>query len=220
MGATSSAKGSSTPDYETIPAGPVAGRCCAVIELGTHANTHPQAKAGSVKTELMIIWETNEIMEDGRPFTVNWRGTNSLSDKAILKKMLESWRGKAFTAAELERFELKNILNAPCLLNVVHTQGKKDKTKTYANVGSVMPLPKGMVANPLTVEPLDFGIGDIHNAELFDRIWPWVQNIIKESFEGKGIDPETGKPVGQQEGQHAAGSEPSFNHDDDDDIPF
>jgi hypothetical protein len=64
-----------------------------------------------------------------------------LHEKARLRKDLESWRGRAFTDAELKNFDLEVLIGANCLLNVV--QSSKNGS-TYANVSAVMPIKKGM----------------------------------------------------------------------------
>lgn len=189
MGAKSSAGNfSENTDYERLEAGVYPARCIQVIELGHHKNTHPQAKS-ECKAELMIVFEVSgELMQDGRPYTVNWRGTNSLGEKAILRGLLKSWWcGRDFTEDELRGFELSKILDAPCMLNIAKEAGKKDTTKIYNKILGVMPLPKGMTVADRVNDLVDFGIDDRHNPELFAKIWPWVANIIKESYEAKGI---------------------------------
>src|SRR5208337_1405024 len=69
------------------------------------------------------------------------RYTLSLHEKAALRKDLESWRGRTFTEEELKGFDVENVLDVPCLLNVIHngTSGT-----VYANVSGIMKLPKSM----------------------------------------------------------------------------
>jgi len=180
MGATSSAGGTGpTKDYERAEGGVYPGRCVHVIELGTHDNTY-QGETKQRK-ELMIVWEINELMEDGRPFTVYWRGTNSLNDKAKLYKHLCDWRGGAFTPDELNMFELKNILDQTCLINITLEKTKNDRP--FNRVQSIMSLPKGTDVNDRHNPLVDFGISDLGTEE-FEKLWPWVQKIVKESYEG------------------------------------
>lgn len=187
MGARSSIGTNNTPDYERPEAGVVPARCIQVVELGTHKNTHPQAKPDAVKQELLIVWElSGEKMQDGRPFVVNKRYTNSLNEKAVLRKDLASWRGKPFTEAELTSFELKNILDKCCLLNLVETASKNDSSKTYINIASIMPLPKGMACDERVNDLVDFGIDD-RNGEEYKKLYPWVQKIVDDSHEAKGL---------------------------------
>jgi hypothetical protein len=61
--------------------------------------------------------------------------TLSLHEKASLRKILQSWRGKAFTPEELKKFDVTTILGKPCLITVTHEP--KDGGGVYANVGAV-----------------------------------------------------------------------------------
>jgi hypothetical protein len=204
MGAKSSA-GTGGGDFERPENGSYPARCIQVVELGTH-DKEWEGKSKKVE-ELMITWEISELMEDGKPFVVNWRGTNSLSDRANLYKMLVAWRGKAFTPEELGEFHLGKLLNATCLISVVTEKGKNGKD--YTNVSSIMPLPKGMKAIDRQNETVDFGICDLGGEE-YKNLWPWVQTIIEKSDEGKeffGQAPPSGMP---NQGPVAT----------DDDIPF
>jgi len=190
MGATSSAGNvDSTKTYELMEPGVYPARCIAVIELGTHSREYKGEFKD--KKEIMIIWELSELMEDGRPFTINWKGTNSLSDKARLYKMLNSWRGKPFQPEELARFEMKAILDKCCILNITRTLAKNGKE--YNNVDSVMPLPKGMKCEERVNPLVDFGIGDVATPE-FEKLWPWVQKIVLESKEMEGHVPAEVEP--------------------------
>ena len=75
MGATAHGNTQSTKDYEVPEPATYPGRCIGVIELGT-IDSEYQGKAKK-KTEIMLLFELSELMEDGRPFVVNWKGTNS-----------------------------------------------------------------------------------------------------------------------------------------------
>ena len=98
------------------------------------------------------------MMQDGRPFSISKEYTASIGEKANLRKDLEAWRGRPFSSEELRNFSLENVLGAPCLLGVVH-KPSKDGAKVYANVGSIMALPKGMPSPELVNPAVKFDIG-------------------------------------------------------------
>ena len=104
--------------------------------------------------------------------------TASIGKKAKLRSLLASWRGRDFTADELEAFNLRNIVGAPCLMNIIHTDGKDGKT--YANIAGVMRLPKGMQAAKLSTDPIIFDLDEdpLENLELLPE---WIANKVKES---------------------------------------
>lgn len=127
------AKGSSTK-FEPCPAGVQHAVCCDVVDLGQLDTPW------GAKWKIDICWQTAETMEDGRPYLVKKRYTLSLNEKANLRHDLEAWRGRAFTEAELEGFDIEALIGANCQLNVVHKAGSKGGT--FANVVSIMPLAK------------------------------------------------------------------------------
>ena len=70
--------------------------------------------------------------------------TLSLGEQANLRKDLESWRGKPFSAEELAGgFDLEHLYGINCLLGIQHEQNA-DGTKTYANITAILPPQKGM----------------------------------------------------------------------------
>lgn len=200
MGATFE-HGGSDIKYQRLESGMYPAHCIQVVELGTHDNTHPQAKPGAVKKEILLVFETNELMEpneEGKqlPLVVSLRLTNSLGQRATLRKHLESWRGKSFTDDELASFSTDKILDKPCLLNVTLTR-KGDKE--YNNIKTINPVPKGMTVSERVNELIDFGIHDIEQP-IFQKLWPWVQTIIKNSYEAKALDlPEPDSDPGESD---------------------
>jgi hypothetical protein len=112
-----------------------------VIDLGYMDSTW-QGKT-SKKHKIDLVWQIEETRDDGKRFCLYKRYTLSLGEKANLRKDLESWRGKAFTATELAGFDVETIIGVNCLINVQHSTSA-DGAKTYANVVSVMPLLKGL----------------------------------------------------------------------------
>lgn len=187
--------------FELAPAGAFAARCFRVIDLGTQTF----AVMGETKMahQCLISWELSKNMADGRPYTINEKYTVSLHEKAKLRSMLESWRGRKFTEAERKGFDLKNVLGKVCFVNIVHTQ-KGDKE--FASVASVMPVPDGMSSPAATNEQLFFSIS-AWNEQEFQSIPKYYQEMIKKSPEYQQIDAV---------GSHPGGS----STPDDDDIPF
>jgi hypothetical protein len=94
-----------------------------------------------------IVWQLDEEDDNGKPYYIKNDYTASLHEKAKLRKHLESWRGRAFTATELFGFDLETILHTGCLLSITHAQGNRGGT--FANIGAVMKMPRGMVAPAL-----------------------------------------------------------------------
>ncbi len=173
-----------------IDAGAYHAICAAVVDLGTQPPNNPQYRA---RQEVLFMWELpderREFERDGvrvnEPRIIKRRfplflGGNKPTE---LRKMLESWRGRPFTADELNGFDLKNVLGVNCLLTVVHVV---KPTATYANVGSVSPLIKGTPKRTAETHPLYFTLSDIPDGS--PCVWPptmpeWLRGDIMKSAE-------------------------------------
>lgn len=190
-------------DYEQPPVGTHVARCIKIIDIGTQRGEY-QGKATS-RRQCIIGWELpTEMMTEGdyagRPFTVSRFYTASLGEKANLRKDLENWRGKTFTEEELNGFESKNILGAPCMLSL--TSNDKGKTR----VTGVMALPKGMQVPAAVNQPVYFSL-DEFNSATFSDLSDGIKKLIQASPEyQQATAPET-KSTGKFD-------------DLDDDIPF
>ena len=194
-------------DFELPPAGNHVARCCRVIDLGTQ-DVEWQGKVKR-QSKVMISWElVDEKMSDGRPFTISRTITNSLAQNGNLRPMLESWRGKAFTEQDLEGWDLRKVLNAPCMVNVVHEKSK-DGSKTYANVSSVASLPKGMKASELTNEQVVYSVED-GKSKVFCELSDYLRDKIARCHEWSDAKDETPEPR----------AELPPGADEDDNIPF
>src|SRR6185437_10356989 len=127
--------------FELPPAGTHMATCYRVIDLGTQSSTwNGQAKR---QHKILISWELpDELMSDGRPFTIGQRYTWSMSEKAALRRDLESWRGIPFTDKDFGTggFDIMNIVGKSCLLNSVQVE---KSLKQYANIASISRLMKG-----------------------------------------------------------------------------
>jgi len=121
------------------PAGLHHAVCVDVVDLGDlKVNYGGKEK---IQHKVRLVWQTDELMPDGKPYIVQKRYTLSLNEKATLRKDLESWRSKAFTVDELNGFDLELLLCVNCQLNVI--QETRDGS-TYGNVTSIVPPPKGV----------------------------------------------------------------------------
>lgn len=136
------AKDSGAGNYEPVPEGLYAAVCCDVIDKGLQETQY------GAKHKVQIRWQIDHLREDGKPALAMATYTVSLSEKASLRKVLESWRGKKFTAKELEGFDLELLLDKGCQVQLVHSLGQNGRT--FANVQAVVPLGKGVKAAKVT----------------------------------------------------------------------
>lgn len=133
-------KAGSGGDFIPAPEGVHVAVCVDVVDLGKQQVVY----AGKTKTLdfLSIRWQIDEKMEDGQPFLVSRKYNKSLHEKSSLRQALQAWRGKQFTKTELDGFDVETVIGACCQLSVVHAKSQ-DGESTWANVDSIMALPKG-----------------------------------------------------------------------------
>lgn len=167
-----------TGSFEMPPSGPIASRCSRLIDLGTQESTYE----GERKTQrkILLSWELAELRTDGTPFVISRRFGLSLHEKSALRAFLQAWRGRPFTAEELAGFDLRRLLGAPCMLNVMHTNRNG---KDYANIASISPLPKGMSAPELCAPGVVFDIDADDAPAILETLSENLQSTIAASPE-------------------------------------
>ena len=121
-----------------LEAGAYPAVCNMLIDLGEQYSE----KFDKLSRKVLIGWELpGEVLENGETRRLSNTYTASLNSKGNLRKDLISWRGRDFTVDELKKFDLRNIVGAPCMLSVIHREGQNGK---YAAIGGIMKMPKGM----------------------------------------------------------------------------
>ena len=144
-------------DFEQIKPGSYGAVCVGVFDIGTHPGQYNGKPTQN--HQVIIAFEIDEEMTKGeyagKRFMMNKWYTLSLADKANLRKDLESWRSKPFTAQELQGFDLDKLIGVPCMLSI--GAGKSDDKR---QITAISPLPKGMTAikqrEPLSQKYMDF----------------------------------------------------------------
>lgn len=133
------AKASSNGEaFTPAPAGLHRAICCDVVDLGMVAG-----KWGE-KHKVRLIWQTEALMPDGKPYLVDQRYTLSLDERSILRRDLETWGGKQLTLAQAAGFDLENLVGVTCALLIVHRPGQNGD-RVFANVQTVLPKMPGAV---------------------------------------------------------------------------
>lgn len=216
------------------PQGNHVARCYSMIHVGTI----PTDYMGEQKmvNKIRITWELpNEkhVFNDEKgaePFVVTKEYTLSMSEKATLRKDLESWRGKAFTEQEADFFDVTKLLGVPAMVNVIHKTSKSGND--YAIVSGVSPMPKGFECPPQINDTFEFNFTDKY--ELLPSLPQWLREKIEQSEEYKkkeGLD-TTPIPLRQNSEVDRYENKPqptppmeqdavlAAQEEDDDDLPF
>jgi len=204
------AKESSGNSFTPIPSGVHLACCYRIVDLGTQ-KTSFQGKDNFLH-KILIQFEIHGdddsgmplMTAQGEPMSISKRYTLSLGEKASLRKDLQSWRGKQFTAEELRGFELQNLLGAWCMLNVTEDSGSDGKS--YTNISAITPVPAAMrkTLPDMQNESWIFSLDDF-NQKLFDQLSPKLKETIQASPEYQAL------------GQRDSYAAPV---DDIDDVPF
>ena len=178
-------KNDNSGSFENPEAGTYNAVCYRVIDIGTQEQNYQGTI--SMKPQVIIAWELDENMKDGRPFVVSQFYTASLNEKAKLRQHMATWRGRDFTEAELAGFNPFNLIGAPCMLSI--SINEKGRSK----VTGVAKLPKGMLAkkavNPQCYLSLD---KDNYDPAMFDMLSDGIKEIIKKSAEYQAV---SGQPA-------------------------
>ena len=174
------AKATGGGDFTPAPQGTHLALCNMVVDLGVQESTYKGETKNQhqvyVRWELpheRITWQDDSGEHEG-PVVVGKIYTLSLHEKANLRKDLEAWRGRAFTAAELEGFDLFNLLGVACQITVTHKD--REGGGVYANVTGVAGVPKGMDKPEGTEVPiLKYTEGDEGD---FENLPQWLRDKI------------------------------------------
>jgi hypothetical protein len=119
-----------------------------------------------------------------------------MGQKANLRRLIEGMLGVALHDNEADSFDLEQLLERPCLLNVVHTESNGN---TYANIKGASPLPKGMTAPPQFNAPRKFEIMEATKEQIealpqFIREKVYASNEYKLRFEKPDVDTNADVP--------------------------
>jgi hypothetical protein len=197
-------------NFKRVPSGVHIGRCYSLIDLGTQLSSGQYGE--KLQHKIRVAWELFGEDEEGKPLTVEFDGkempmtisksyTLSLSEKASLRKDLQSWRGREFTDEEAKGFDISKLVGAYCMVNVTTSE---TNGKTYSNVANLTPLPTALKASkPAGIhETVMF---DLDNPDwaLFDSFHDKLKDAIKRS-------PEFAKAAGHSVAPTGFSDEPDF----------
>ena len=177
-------------------AGASTGVLFSLVDLGTQKVTWDGEDKWTPKLRLAFELPDQviegEVVENGKttkvtkPMVVSIELTRSLGERATLRKLLEQWRGQAFTAKELASFNLKNLLGKACLLTLVHKTSQAGRQ--YCAIQGMAKLPKGMKAPATTQNGQVFYEIEQGEGGQFGELPEWLQEKIRSSkeFSAKG----------------------------------
>lgn len=163
------------PKLPPVEPGVYIAVCVGVIDLGEQFSE----KFKNYRNEVQFVWElSGEMVEvDGemKPRQLSRTFSFSSSKKSNLRTFLSSWNGVQYSDEQFQDLDVSKQIGRACQLNVVLSD-----TGEYANVDSVIPLPRGVSAPAAQIEPIIWDM-DEWDDDKFSALPEWVQEKIKKS---------------------------------------
>ena len=138
----------SSKTFEPVPAGSHAAYIFSLVDLGTQESNGMYGLKQEPKIRIGFETPGKTIIIEGEktPMTIYKEYTNSLGQKAALRKHLEGWSGKPMTEDQIKNFDPSKLLGKKCLITVVHATSKTGNV--YAKIDGMSALPDGMAPMP------------------------------------------------------------------------
>lgn len=163
------------PKLPPVEPGVYVAICIGVIDLGEQYSEKFKKYSNDVKIVWELVGVTVEVDGEQKPRQLSRDFHIAMSKKSTLRAVLSSWNGRQYTDDEFRELDLFDQLGLPCQLNVV-----LNDTGEYANVDSVIPLPRGMPV-PATSSALLRWDMEQWSDEAFGELPEWAQEKIKKS---------------------------------------
>lgn len=162
--------------------------CVGLFDIGTHIDE----QFGKTKRKYVLQFELPDqppVKRDGQPDEprcLSKTFTASMHPKGQLRPTIESWFGKSFPSDEVANtFDVSKMVGRPCQLNVLH---QENKGKTYANIATILPAPKGQQIVAKTV-PTTFTVAQLESTEdlRVAELPEWLEKKVAASEEYKKL---------------------------------
>lgn len=204
-------------DIPKLEAGVYTAYSSMLVDLGVQRSEKFNKDTRKFRIVWTIMNEEVEINGEKIPRTISKEYSFSLNEKSSLRKDLQAWRGQPFTEEELLGFDLKNILNKACQLQII-VENRDEKS--FNNIAGIMALPKGTSVQV----PVSGKIFDTENPETwnyYDELPKFMQDRIKQSINKL---PELDKFIEDYENAKKEQESTEVSDDDilapKDDLPF
>lgn len=178
------AKNNAGAEFEPIEAGTYMARCYQILHLGTVSFEYQGAIQHLNKVrfgfELPLELKTFKEGEEAKPRAIWEEYTLTTNEKGNLSKIMKSWRGREFTADELEGFDVMSMVGKPCMIGISTTS---KNGKTYNNITSISAPMKGMDVPPQINPTQLFDYDENFNTAVLQKLPKFVQEKIMKTPE-------------------------------------
>lgn len=168
------------------------GRLVQVIDLGLQTQ---RAYEGKAKEPIHMGYMSYEFSDE---FLKDEDGQEMKDKPRWLSERLPIHNLKADLAKSTKRYKALDpsgshggdffkLLGTPAMITIVHGENKKDATNPYQNIGNVAPMRAKDAEKlpPLINKPVAFSL-DEPDLEVFLKLAPWLQDVIKSNLEYAG----------------------------------
>ena len=188
--------------FQPHPEGQYVAQCVDTIDLGEKVQDFPGTKPYLAQTCALVFRTGERNSETGDYIDIAKEYTVSMGEKANLRKDLTQWRGKPYTAEQVEQgVPLHKLTGNHALITVSHRVSGKGRT--YANITAIVGIPKQMAGSVASYD-------DYERAEY----WSTKKAEYQEAAE-KCKAEQTRRTLPED-----ADGFPAALQDTDDDLPF
>lgn len=140
---TITAKGGSDAKYKSHPEGQFVAQCVDAIDLGERVEKY-QDQPEKLAHKCALVFRTGEVNDaTGDLIDVSREFTVSMHENAGLRAFLTQWRGKPYTAEQVQQgVPLHKLAGQYALITVSHKQSGNGRT--YANITACVGVPAAM----------------------------------------------------------------------------
>lgn len=166
------------PKLPPVEPGVYIAVCVYSIDLGEQLCEYKdktKSYNNQVRLGFELIGETVEIDGKQEPRVLSRTLNFTRSKNGGLRKFVQSWLGRAFTDDEFNELDTNDLVGRSAQLSVV-----LNETGEYANIDTIMQLPKGMAA-PAPVSPLIRYDMEPWDDAAFAALPDWAQEQVKKS---------------------------------------
>ena len=149
--------------------------CVGVVDLGEQYSEAFKSYSNKVKFVWALPGETIEIDGKTEERQLSREFAVATKKNSKLRTFLGGWNSKNYSDEEFMELDMFDQIGKACQLNVV-----LNDTGEYANVDSVMPIPKGFPA-PVSKTAFFTWSMDNWNDAVFEKLPEWTQEQIKKS---------------------------------------
>lgn len=200
------------PKLPPVEPGVYLAVCVHSIDLGEQLCEYKD-KGKTYNNQVQLVFElageTVEIDGEQVPRTLSRTFNFARGKNSGLRKFVQSWLGKQLTDEAFGEFDTNDLVGVPAQLSVILNESGE-----YANIDTVMALPKGMPAPKPTLPLLRFDL-EPWDETAFAALPDWAQEKIKKSsqYQKLHLPAETvdfpdaaAEPAGQAKVQVDAGT--------------